>query len=120
DMDDYSLADYGVSSLDQAQLQQSGPGADTFVVSTIDALFVIPFDGGSATQIDAGGTATDVVKPAQVQGCAYGAWGGSTRYVRACDGVETVAETIPKADHAADIALRVTRAPAAPDEQNFG
>ena len=91
DMDDYSLADYGVSSLDQAQLQQSGPGADTFVVSTIDALFVIPFDGGSATQIDAGGTATDVVKPAQVQGCAYGAWGGSKRYVRACDGEETVA-----------------------------
>ena len=120
DMDDYSLADYGVSSLDQAQLQQSGPGADTFVVSTIDALFVIPFDGGSATQIDAGGTATDVVKPAQVQGCAYGAWGGSKRYVRACDGEETVAETIPQADNAADLTLRVNRDLVVLNDQKFG
>lgn len=120
DMDRYSLADYGVSSLDKAQLQQSGPGADTFVVSTIDSLFVIPFDGGSATQIDAGGTGTDVVKPAQVQGCAYGAWGGSKRYVRACDGEETVAETIPQADSAADLTLRVNRDLVVLNDQKFG
>ncbi|WP_394215656.1 Ig-like domain-containing protein [Brachybacterium vulturis] len=118
--DEYSLADYGVASLEKAQLQQSGPAADTFVVSTVDALFSIPFDGGTALQIDAGGTGTDVVKPAQVDGCAYGAWGGSKRYVRACDGQDPVAETIPQADSAADLSLRVNQDLVVLNDQKFG
>ncbi|WP_245822870.1 Ig-like domain-containing protein [Brachybacterium avium] len=119
-MDEYSLADYGVSSLDQAQLQQSGPAADTFVVSTVDALFVIPFDGGKAEKISARGTGTDVAKPAQVQGCAYGAWGGSKRYVRACEGQEAVAETIPEAESSADLVLRVNQDLVVLNDQKFG
>ncbi|MDN5893202.1 MAG: Ig-like domain-containing protein [Nocardioides sp.] len=119
-MDEYSLADDGVSSLDQAQLQQSGPSADTFVVSTVDTLFVIPFDGGKAQKIDAEGTGTDVVKPAQVQGCAYGAWGGSKRYVRACEGQEPEVETIPDAENSADLTLRVNQDLVVLNDQKFG
>ncbi|ATG53163.1 hypothetical protein CFK38_08125 [Brachybacterium vulturis] len=120
DGDEYSLADYGVASLEKAQLQQSGPAADTFVVSTVDSLFIIPFDGGKALQIDAGGTGTDVVKPAQVDGCAYGAWGGSKRYVRACEGQDPIAESIPQADSAADLTLRVNQDLVVLNDQKFG
>ena len=120
DMDEYSLADYGVSSLEKAELQQSGPASESFVVSTADSLFVIPFDGGSAKQIDAGGTGTDVVKPAQVRGCAYGAWGGSKRYVRDCEGQETVAETIPQAEDSGDLTLRVNQDLVVLNDQKFG
>ena len=120
DMEQYSLADYGVSSLEKAELQQSGPTSDSFAVSTVDSLFLVPFDGGSAKQIDAGGTGTDVVKPAQVQGCAYGAWGGSKRYIRACEGQETVAESIPDAENSGDLTLRVNQDLVVLNDQKFG
>ncbi|ATG54349.1 hypothetical protein CFK41_05850 [Brachybacterium ginsengisoli] len=120
DMKEYSLADYGVATLDDAELQQSGPTSASFVVATIDALFVIPFDGGKAKQIAAGGSGSTVVPPAQVAGCAYGAWGGSQRYVRACDGQEPVAATIPEADSAADLVLRVNQDLVVLNDQKFG
>jgi len=117
---EYDLADEGVSTLERAQLQQPGPAADTFVVATVDTLFVIPFNGGAPEAFPAGGTGTDVVQPAQVQGCAYGAWGGSQRYVRACEGQEPVAETIPEADSASDLVLRVNQDLVVLNDQKFG
>ena len=117
---DYSLADEGVSNLDAAQLQQSGPASDSFVVATLDTLFVIPFSGGAAEAIPAGGTGTEVVRPAQVEGCAYGAWAGSLRYVRACEGQDPVAETIPEADSSADLTLRVNQDLVVLNDQKFG
>src|SRR5699024_10060456 len=47
-------------------------------------------------------------------------WCGSKRYVRACDGEETVAETIPPADNAADLTLRVNRDLEVLNDQKFG
>ncbi|MGP9539779.1 Ig-like domain-containing protein [Brachybacterium sp. AOP43-C2-M15] len=120
DVKDYDLVDYGVSSLDDAQLQQSGPASEDFVVATADSLFVIPFDGGKAEVIQAGGTGTDVVRPAQVQGCSYGAWGGSLRYVKSCEGAEDEIETIPEADGAADLTLRVNHDLVVLNDQKFG
>ena len=117
---DYDLTDYGVSTLELAELQQAGPASDNFVLSTRDALFVIPFDGGKATKHAAGGTGSVVVPPAQVQGCAYGAWGGSNRYLRLCEGQELIAESIPGADGAADLALRVNRDLVVLNDQKFG
>jgi large repetitive protein len=119
-MKEYDLVDYGVSTLEKAELQQAGPHSDSFVVATADTLFLIPFSGGAAQEISAGGSGTDVVPPAQVDGCAYGAWGGSLRYVRACEGQETVAETIPDADGAADLTLRVNQDLVVLNDQKFG
>src|SRR5690606_28082907 len=109
DANECDLTEAGVSTLDFAELQQAGPDPVNFVLATRDALFVIPFDGGKATKQAAGGTGSTVVPPAQVQGCAYGAWGGSNRYVRLCAGEEPIAESIPEADSAADLTLRVNR-----------
>lgn len=118
--EDYDLTDYGVSTLELAELQQAGPASENFVLSTRDALFVIPFDGGKATKYAARGTGSVVVPPAQVQGCAYGAWGGSNRYMRLCEGQEPVAESIPGADGAADLTLRVNRDLVVLNDQKFG
>lgn len=117
---DYSLKDYGVSTLEDAQLQQSGPSSEKFVLSTKDSLFIVPFDGGKAEQISSGGTGSVVVPPAQVQGCAYAAWGGSLKYVKACEGATPVVETIPEADSAADLKLRVNRDQVVLNDQQFG
>src|SRR5699024_1472732 len=97
-----------------------GPASDSFVVATLDTLFVIPFSGGAAEAIPAGGTGTEVVRPAQVEGCAYGAWAGSLRYVRACEGQDPVAETIPEADSSADLTLRVNQDLVVLNDQKFG
>ncbi|AXK47248.1 hypothetical protein DXU92_02425 [Brachybacterium saurashtrense] len=119
-MTDISLADQGVSSLEGAQLQQSGPAAETFVVSTLDSLFTVPFGGGDPRQVPAGGTGTEVVRPAQVGGCAYGAWAGSRMYVRACEGHDPIAEAIPDAQSAADLRLRVNQDLVVLNDQKFG
>ena len=120
DLTEYDLTDHGVSSLDRAELQQAGSASDSFVLATEDTLFVIPFDGGDPNAIPAGGNGSTVVPPAQVQGCAYGAWGGSLRYVRACAGEEPVKETIPEADGAGDLKLRVNRDLVVLNDQKFG
>ncbi|MGO1895039.1 MAG: Ig-like domain-containing protein, partial [Brachybacterium sp.] len=120
DLTAYSLIDHGVSSLDRAELQQAGPASDSFVLATEDTLFLIPFDGGDPNAIPAGGNGSTVVPPAQVQGCAYGAWGGSLRYVRACEGEEPVKETIPHAKGEADLKLRVNRDLVVLNDQKFG
>ena len=117
---DYDLKDYGVSTLEEAQLQQSGPSSENFVLSTKESLFIVPFDGGKAQQISSGGTGSEVVRPAQVQGCAYAAWGGSLKYVKSCEGAAPVVETIPEADGAADLKLRVNRDQVVLNDQQFG
>ena len=116
----YDLTEYGVSSLDDAELQQAGAASDDFVLATVDTLFVIPFDGGEATAIPAGGNGSTVVPPAQVKGCAYGAWGGSLRYVRACEGQEPVQESIPDAEDSDELKLRVNQDLVILNDQRFG
>ncbi|WP_114856400.1 Ig-like domain-containing protein [Brachybacterium sp. YJGR34] len=117
---DYRLEDYGITTLDLAQLQQPGAASDDVVLATERSLLVIPLDSGEAQVHDSGGTGTEVVRPAQVKGCAYGAWNGSLKYVRACEGQEPVAEAVPKADSAMDLTLRVNRDQVVLNDQEFG
>ncbi|WP_246954780.1 Ig-like domain-containing protein [Brachybacterium sp. Marseille-Q7125] len=120
DLKDYQLNDYGVASLENAEIQQPGPASQDVVLATADALFRIPLSGGEAQQIPARGTGTTIAPPAQVGGCAYGAWGGSLRYVRACEGHEPVSESIPEASSDADLVLRVNRDLVILNDQKFG
>ena len=114
------LGAYGVASLDAAQLQQSGPAADTFVLATEDRLFVIPFGGGDPQEISAKGQSTEIARPAQAGGCAYGAWGGSNVFVRACEGQEPVADVIPEAHNGGELTLRQNRDLVVLNDQKFG
>lgn len=116
---EYSLDEYGVSDYDAAQLQQPSSSSDNFAVATEDTLFVVPFSGGKAEAIPAGGTG-EPVAPAQAKGCAYGAWNQSVRYVRACEGSEPVAEAVPKADSEADLTFRVNQDLVVLNDQEFG
>ena len=120
DLTQRDLTDQGVSSFDQAELQQAGPGSENFVLATTDALFLIPFGGGEPTEISAGGNGREVVPPAQVAGCAYGAWEGSLSYVRACEGEEPIQDTIPEAQDGGDLTLRVNRDLVILNDQKFG
>ena len=120
EMKDYPLEDYGISSLEVGELQQAGPASENVVLSTADTMLLIPLDGGKAESISAGGTGSEVVEPAQVDGCAYGAWGGSLRYVRACEGQEPVRDVIPEAKAGADLSLRQNRDLVVLNDQKFG
>jgi hypothetical protein len=120
EMKDYPLEEYGISSLEVAEVQQAGPEAEDVVLATADSLLRVPLDGGKAQEFRAGGTGSEVVPPAQVGGCAYGAWEGSLRYVRACKGRETVMEAIPEAQSGADLSLRQNRDLVVLNDQEFG
>ncbi|WP_240613450.1 Ig-like domain-containing protein [Brachybacterium endophyticum] len=104
-----SLDDLGASpsSTTKAQLQQPGPDADGVVLATSDTLYRVPLSGkAGATEKHSAHGNGEPTAPAQVGGCAYGAWNGSQRYVRACGGTVT-AEAIPDARDANDLKLRV-------------
>jgi hypothetical protein len=120
ELKDYGLEEEGISSLEVGEIQQPGPAAKNVVLATADTLLLIPLNGGPAQKIAAGGTGTEVVEPAQVSGCAYGAWGGSLRYVRACEGQEPVHEPIPEAKSGAELALRQNRDLVVLNDQKFG
>ena len=120
EMKDYPLEEYGISSLEVGELQQAGPSAKDVALATADTLLLIPLKGGKAQEIPAGGTGSEVVPPAQVAGCAYGAWGGSLRYVRACEGQEPVIDAIPGAEPGADLSLRQNRDLVVLNDQRFG
>ncbi|UEJ82499.1 Ig-like domain-containing protein [Brachybacterium halotolerans subsp. kimchii] len=104
-----ALEDLGAStaSVQGAELQQPGPESDDVVLATTDTLYQIPLSGsaGKAQHHPSGGNG-EPVAPAQVAGCAYGAWNGSLRYVRVCGG-EVKADTIEDARDESDLALRV-------------
>ncbi|MDN5685931.1 MAG: Ig-like domain-containing protein [Brachybacterium sp.] len=119
DASEYSLSDDGVSDLQAAQLQQPSSASDDVVVATEDTLFLVPLAGGDAQKIAAEGTG-EPVAPAQAQGCAYGAWNQSVRYVRICEGGEPVQESIPEADSAAALTFRVNHDLVVLNDQEFG
>ena len=114
-----SLVDQGVSSLEDAKLQQPSTEADQVVLSTENALIEVPLGGGDPTTVPAGGNGTPTA-PAQAKGCAYAAWSGSNRYVRACEGQDPVAESVADANGAADLVLRVNHDLVVLNDQEFG
>jgi hypothetical protein len=120
DAKEYGLQDYGVTNFEALTLQQSSPAADDFVLATEDSLFVIPLNGGEPRITAAGGTGTPVA-PALAKGCAYGAWNGSNKYVRVCEGdEEPVVDSVPEVSSGADLKLRVNHDLVVLNDQEFG
>jgi hypothetical protein len=66
-------------------LQQPGAASDAVIVATGAALVGVPFDGSEPTSVDAGAKGAPTA-PVWLEGCAYGAWTGSARFVRDCAG----------------------------------
>ena len=66
-------------------LQQPGPGADTVLVATPDALLEVPLSGGKVRVLPAGGGQPSA--PVRVGSCVHAAWASaSDNYVRQCSG----------------------------------
>ncbi len=94
---------------DEATLQQPSVATDAVTLSTPSQLVRIPFDGGDAVVIPAGGEGA-AAEPVFVAGCAYGAWSGSGRFVRDCPGEEDdLVDTVAGVDAASVLQFRVNR-----------
>ena len=92
-----------------AVLQQASAATDAVAVATSAGLVRIPLHGGEATTVKAGGTGTPAA-PVFLEGCTYGAWGGSARFVRDCAGERNdVAAKIPGAESSSRLMFRVNR-----------
>ena len=95
------------------QLQQPSAASPDVLVAASDALYRVPLDGGSANTISAGSTksgavsASQVSAPVQLQGCDYGAWAASGRYLYACDGKKAVSQNIGETVTNDDLRFRV-------------
>ncbi|MFB8387063.1 Ig-like domain-containing protein [Microbacterium sp. NPDC055910] len=71
---------------DTAVLQHPSAATDAVTVATRSALVRVPFDGAAPTVVTT--TAGAPAAPVHMEGCAYGAWGGSGAFVRDCVGEE--------------------------------
>ncbi|MBN9185468.1 MAG: tandem-95 repeat protein, partial [Microbacterium sp.] len=94
---------------ESAVLQQPSASADAVTVATTDALLRVPLDGSTPTSRAAGGSGV-AAAPVWLNGCAYGAWSGSARYVRDCPGTaDDMAMDVPGADARTQLEFRVNR-----------
>jgi len=92
-----------------AVLQQASAATDAVAVATSAGLVRVPLHGGEATTVKAGGTGTPAA-PVFLEGCTYGAWGGSARFVRDCAGErDDVTAKIPGAESSTRLMFRVNR-----------
>jgi hypothetical protein len=66
-------------------LQQPSAASDAATVATDAAIVRVPFDGSEPRAVDAGPSGSPTA-PVWLEGCAYGAWSGSARFVRDCPG----------------------------------
>ncbi|GAA3932859.1 Ig-like domain-containing protein [Microbacterium soli] len=98
-----------VAGAQDAVLQQVSAAADAALVATPSGLVRVPLDGGETTTVPAGGSGAPA-EPVFLKGCAYGAWAGSARFLRDCEGEDAdVAETIPGAERSTRLTFRVNR-----------
>lgn len=92
-----------------AVLQQPGASSDAVTLSTDAALLRVPLDGSEPTAIDAGPEGSPTA-PVWLEGCAYGAWSGSARFVRDCPGDgDDLTSDIEGAEPASVLRFRVNR-----------
>lgn len=66
-------------------LQTASAASDAVTVATAAAIVRVPFDGSDPRTVEAG-PAGSPTAPVWLEGCAYGAWSGSARFVRDCPG----------------------------------
>ncbi|MBD5786500.1 tandem-95 repeat protein [Cellulosimicrobium terreum] len=71
---------------DTAVLQQPSAASPDVVVATASSLVAQPLDGGDALRRAAQGS--PVGAPVQLDGCTFGAWGGSGQVIRDCAGTD--------------------------------
>ncbi|MDT0156115.1 Ig-like domain-containing protein [Microbacterium sp. ARD32] len=92
-----------------AVLQQVSAQTDAVTVATADSLVRVPLDGGEPTRQSVPGSGAPAA-PVFLQGCTYGAWAGSARFIRDCAGERAdVAEKIPGAKSRKHLTFRVNR-----------
>ncbi|MFG6444352.1 Ig-like domain-containing protein [Microbacterium sp. P07] len=94
---------------DTAVLQQPSPDSDAVTLATETQLVSVPFDGSAPVETDAGGDGAPAA-PVYLGGCAYGAWGGSARFVRDCtDDANDLAVDIEDIDSGSELTFRQNR-----------
>ncbi len=98
-----------VKNLDAAVLQQPSAENTSAVLATADALITVPLDGSAASARDIGGTGAPAA-PVFLNGCTYGAWGGSAKFLRDCIGsADDLATSIEGAESSSTLVFRVNR-----------
>ncbi|GAA3201552.1 Ig-like domain-containing protein [Microbacterium terregens] len=92
-----------------AVLQQPSEASDAVSLSTTSALVRVPLDGSELSEIGSGGVGTPAA-PVWLKGCAYGAWSGSSTFVRDCVGKDDdLKSDIDGADETSVLRFRVNR-----------
>ncbi|WP_156761555.1 Ig-like domain-containing protein [Microbacterium karelineae] len=95
---------------DGARLAGDAAESDDVVVATAEALVRVPFDGSDPIVTPTGGSAGEPAAPVSLNGCAYGAWAGSGRFVRDClDDAHDRAEAISEYRAGGELRFRVNR-----------
>ncbi|OJU40810.1 MAG: hypothetical protein BGN97_16620 [Microbacterium sp. 69-10] len=98
-----------VASDGSAVLQQASTATDAVTVATSNALVRVPLDGADPTSTTIPGNGNPAA-PVFLQGCTYGAWAGSARFIRDCAGKSSdVSERVPGAEAATQLMFRVNR-----------
>ena len=93
-----------------AQLAQDAADGDGVVIASRDALIRVPFDGSKPVVTETGASSGTPAAPVWLNGCAYGAWMGSGRFVRECldDGFDMVTQ-IKEYEPGGELVFRVNR-----------
>ncbi len=93
------------------RIQQVGQDNSYVLVATGDALLKAPLDGGTVDRVTGAPTvvtsARNISAPVWLNGCAYGAWAGSGRYLYSCDRKSPVAQDIEQTVSGDDLEFRV-------------
>ncbi|MDT0156116.1 Ig-like domain-containing protein [Microbacterium sp. ARD32] len=98
-----------IENAKDAVLQQASASSDAVAVATPSALVRVPLDGADPTVSDLGSEGVPAA-PVFLQGCTYGAWGGSARFLRDCAGErDDVDAKIPGGKRSKHLTFRVNR-----------
>lgn len=100
---------FAVEGARDGVLQQPSAAAEGFTIATDGALARVPFDGAEPKVVDAGSKGSPAA-PVWLEGCAYGAWSGSARFVRDCLGdADDLTSDIDGVDASSVLKFRVNR-----------
>ncbi|HEY5224246.1 MAG TPA: Ig-like domain-containing protein [Microbacteriaceae bacterium] len=94
------------------RVQQPGEDNTYALVASGSGLLKVPLGGGSVTQVSAGIStavtdAQGLSAPVWLNGCAYGAWAGASRYLYSCDNAPSKSMSIDQPVTGDDLEFRV-------------